>query len=436
MTSPLQALRSGALAMAGTQRRTSFGKVFDLNSSGGTAASSSPAMTDPESKSSKPLTAAAKDDESYVAEYYARAQLANAKMVRQYKTRIEELKRSSFPSITHGLNVMMHTGGKVIGFTSRRLSWAEICLIAMLLQQFAPFARPYVAPLLRAIRATVIDYLLAVKQNSVASLRAAIATGLAGLTALVSQRSATHAQEMVEQREVISAQLIILKEQLAQAQAASAAAAPAVTGESAAPPVDKLVLAVGNISAAVLSIHLQGSDTALCDDGATIDCFLTINGAIPGTHDSSQGGSLTVGDKKSSLASHGVYLYAIERCGSNGQWQDELFLGHHTPNGVANIMSEAREVNVRKSRLEWCPGMARQFHTKTGTTMPLIMGSNGLGFLKIRPITDHRRIVQLLRQSSLTPSWLLKQISAQSPAVLTSTHAFVGYNGTIAHVSG
>ena len=50
-------------------------------------------------------------------------------------------------------------------------------------------------------------------------------------------------------------------------------------------------------------------------------------------------------------------------------------------------MSEAREVNVRKSRLEWCPGMARQFHTKTGTTMPLVMGSNALGFLKIRPIT-------------------------------------------------
>ena len=84
-------------------------------------------------------------------------------------------------------------------------------------------------------------------------------------------------------------------------------------------------------------------------------------------------------------------------------------------------MSEAREVNVRKSRLEWCPGMARQFHTKTGTTMPLVMGSNGLGFLKIRPITDHKRIVQLLRLSSLTPSWLLRQIDAQNPAVLISS---------------
>jgi hypothetical protein len=150
MTSPLQALRSGALAMAGTQRRASFGKVFDLNSSGGTTASPSPSMVDQESKSSKQPTTATKDDESYVAEYYARAQLANAKMVRQYKTRIEELKRSSFPSISHYLGIVMHTGGKIIGFTSRRLSWAEICLIAMLLRQSAPYMRPYLAPLLHA----------------------------------------------------------------------------------------------------------------------------------------------------------------------------------------------------------------------------------------------------------------------------------------------
>ena len=82
MTSPLQALRSGALAMAGTQRRTSFGKVFDLNSSGGTAASQSPPeqVEEPKQpKSSKLTTTADKNDESYVAEYYARAQLANAK---------------------------------------------------------------------------------------------------------------------------------------------------------------------------------------------------------------------------------------------------------------------------------------------------------------------------------------------------------------------
>ena len=57
MTSPLQALRSGALAMAGTQRRTSFGKVFDLNSSGGTTASQSPSLLDQEPTSSKPTMA-------------------------------------------------------------------------------------------------------------------------------------------------------------------------------------------------------------------------------------------------------------------------------------------------------------------------------------------------------------------------------------------
>ena len=241
------------------------------------------------------------------------------------------------------------------------------------------------------------------------------------MAAAVSNRSTLHAQELIDRRAIISAELSVLRERLwaeTQAQAAAAVATPEVTTAPAPAPV---VMPVGNVGSAIFTVGLQRVDMALCDDGATIDCFLTTDGVIPGTHDSSQGGALTVGDKKSSLASNGVYLYAIERCGANSQWQDELFLGHHTPNGVANIMSEAREVNVRKSRVEWCPGMARQFHTKTGTNMPLIMGSNGLGFVKIRPITDHTRIVKLLRQSSLTPSWLLQQIGAQSPAVLTSS---------------
>lgn len=121
-----------------------------------------------------------------------------------------------------------------------------------------------------------------------------------------------------------------------------------------------------------------------------------------------------------SLASEGVYLYAIERCGADGSCQDELFSGHHTPNGVANILSESREVNVRQSRIEWCPGMARQIHTKYGDTLPLIMGSNGLGFLTIRAITDRARIVRLLQRSTLTPQWLLDQMA---PSVMTSSVA-------------
>jgi hypothetical protein len=259
------------------------------------------------------------------------------------------------------------------------------------------------------------------QQNSAASLRAAAATSLAGMAATISNRSTQHSQELIDRRAIISAELIVLRERLAHAQAATAAATPEVAAVPAIVPDSKVVMPVGNVGSAIFTVDLQRVDMALCDNGATIDCFLTTDGVIPGTHDSSQGGALTVGDKKSSLASNGVYLYAIERCGANSQWQDELFLGHHTPNGVANIMSEAREVNVRKSRVEWCPGMARQFHTKTGTNMPLIMGSNGLGFVKIRPITDHKRIVKLLRQSSLTPSWLLRQINAQSPTVLTSS---------------
>ena len=72
MSSPLQTLRSGALAMAGTQRRTLFGKVFDLNSSGGTTASPSPSMLDQEPKASKPAAAAGKEDDSYATEYLIR----------------------------------------------------------------------------------------------------------------------------------------------------------------------------------------------------------------------------------------------------------------------------------------------------------------------------------------------------------------------------
>ena len=424
MTSPLQALRSGALAMAGTQRRASFEKVFDLNSSGGTAVSQSPSEQAEEPKppkSTKPAAAEDKSDESYVAEYYARAQLANAKMVRQYKTRIAELKRSSFPPIAYYVKLIMHNGGKAVGFAVRRLSWAEICLVCLLMQQLMPFARPYLAPALRAMQRRIVGYMQAVQQNSVASLRTAAATSLAAMASAVNNRSASRTQALIEQRAIIAAELSVLRERLWAETQAQAAAVVATSEVATTPAPVPVVMPVGNVGSAIFTVGLQRVDMALCDDGATIDCFLTTDGVVPGTHDSSQGGALTVGDKKSSLASNGVYLYALERCGANSQWQDELFLGHHTPNGVANIMSEAREVNVRKSRVEWCPGMARQFHTKTGINMPLIMGSNGLGFVKIRPITDHTRIVKLLRQSSLTPSWLLQQIGAQSPAVLTSS---------------
>ena len=131
MTSPLQALRSGSLAMASTQRRSSFKKIFDLNSSGGTTASEEAYLQQPSgaSKSSPAPAATDKSDESYVAEYYARAQLANAKMVRQYKTRIDELQKSSLTSIAHYFRLAMHSGGKVVGYLARRLSWAEIMLI-------------------------------------------------------------------------------------------------------------------------------------------------------------------------------------------------------------------------------------------------------------------------------------------------------------------
>ena len=208
----------------------------------------------------------------------------------------------------------------MIGFTIRRLSWPEICLVCLLMQQVVPFARPYLTPALLTTRNTVFDYMLAVKQNSVASLRAAVATFLAAMASTISNRSTLHAQELRDHRAMIAAELVVLKDRLALAQAAASATTPVVTSTPTVVPEVKTVMPVGNIGSAVLTIELQGGDTALCDDGATIDCFLTTDGVIPGTHDSSQGGALTVGDKKSSLASKGVYLYAIERCGANHHW--------------------------------------------------------------------------------------------------------------------
>ena len=239
-SSPLQALRSVSLVMAGTQRRTSFGKVFDLNSSGGTTASPSPSMLDQEPKASKPAAVAGKEDDSYATEYYARAQLANAKLVRQYKTRIEELKRSSFPSIAYYLRLLMHTSGKLVGYTIRRLSWAEMCLVSLLMLQIAPWVRPYVTPSLHAMRNMIISYLLALRRNSLASMHAAVAADLASMAAMISTQSTT------DDRGDISAQIVILKEQLAQARAITAASTPVETSEPAVLSQSKLVMVVGN----------------------------------------------------------------------------------------------------------------------------------------------------------------------------------------------
>ena len=53
----------------------------------------------------------AKNDETNISEYYARAQLANAKLIRSYKTRIEALKQST---VTYYINKVMLAGGKAI----------------------------------------------------------------------------------------------------------------------------------------------------------------------------------------------------------------------------------------------------------------------------------------------------------------------------------
>ena len=82
-----------------------------------------------------------------------------------------------------------------------------------------------------------------------ASMRAAVAAGLASMAAMISTQSTAN-----DHGEVISAQIVILKEQLAQARATTVASTPVETSEPAVLSQSKLVMVVGNISAAVLSI--------------------------------------------------------------------------------------------------------------------------------------------------------------------------------------
>ena len=437
MSSPLQALRAGTLAMAETQRRTSFARVFDLNSSGSTAAASPPENVDLRSEPRSSTKESAKNDEASINEYYARAQLANAKLIRSYKTRIEALKQST---ITYYINNAMLAGGKAIGFSVRRLSWAEIGFLILLARMLLPAISPHLRPIQLAFARMITDRWLAWRRSMMATVRAAALTTVTGIAARLASADSTSVADAPAMAGTPT------MDDAWNSSVAGPTVPPPLPASAAMPDkpdmgTSKVVMPVGNISAAVLPVGLANHGTALCDDGATIDCFVTLDGVIPGTFDGSQGGPLTIGDKSASLASEGVYLYAIERCGADGSCQDELFSGHHTPNGVANILSESREVNVRQSRIEWCPGMARQIHTKYGDTLPLIMGSNGLGFLTIRAITDRARIVRLLQRSTLTPQLasLIANgaISYDVQRCTTSTACYVDgafdHFGTVAH---
>ena len=97
-----------------------------------------------------------------------------------------------------------------------------------------------------------------------------------------------------------------------------------------------------------------------------------------------------------------MWYHAFTRVGADGTQEDGLFQMLDTPTGIATIFSEVVEVNQRRTSINWLPGAPRTYHTAEGNSLPLIMTNNGLGWLRLRPITDGRRIKSLLMNSGIS----------------------------------
>jgi len=158
----------------------------------------------------------------------------------------------------------------------------------------------------------------------------------------------------------------------------------------------KQALALGRLGSNTAMITSKMPDSiALCDNGATADCMCSDLGRLPGTFNASRAGDLSVGDSGSVLRSEGSWLHAVTRVADDGTEQDIVFEALHTPNGIANIFSEALEVRSRKSTIIWEPGQSRTFSTTNGKQMPLHITPNGLGWLYIKATTPDRVMVVL-----------------------------------------
>ena len=141
---------------------------------------------------------------------------------------------------------------------------------------------------------------------------------------------------------------------------------------------------------------IANSAKVLCDDGATIDCSVTGIGRLPGTLCKADACSISIGDANSSLQSRGSYYHALYRYDAAGRRDTVLLRMADTPNGIADIFSEAQEVDMRNTTITWRPREGRRWHTQSGTVLTLSMTPNRLGWLRVEPVTDKQVIGKLL----------------------------------------
>lgn len=112
-------------------------------------------------------------------------------MIRSYKTRIEALKQST---LTYYINKAMLASGTAIGFSLRRLSWAEIGFLVLLVRMLLSTMSPYFKPVRQALTKAIIEKWLTWKHNRVVTVRAA---ALATVTGILRQNSGVVRQMVV-----------------------------------------------------------------------------------------------------------------------------------------------------------------------------------------------------------------------------------------------
>ena len=137
---------------------------------------------------------------------------------------------------------------------------------------------------------------------------------------------------------------------------------------------------------------------ALCDDGASrnASCCRTLDGALLDTLDERDAGGLDVGEDGVQLTSNGSYLYLLERFGRDGSGEVVLRRMKHTPNlRLKCVVSEPTEVYSHEYEFAFNKREGRVMSRASGDKIPLFMSKNGLGWLKVRPVTEPQRVAEL-----------------------------------------
>jgi hypothetical protein len=133
---------------------------------------------------------------------------------------------------------------------------------------------------------------------------------------------------------------------------------------------------------------------ALCDDGASlkVSCSRTLDGAVLSTFERADAGDLKVGESTARLSSLGSYIYVYERNGSDGSAETVVRRMKHTPTLHINmVISEPTEVYTHEYEFKFTKNNGRVMTTPDQRQVPLYMSAAGLGWLRVRPVTDPTR---------------------------------------------